>query len=936
MKNKFSRAVLYINGKFRIDQFANRHFSRYPQFVKVFSLAMPLLVVGAGVAGASVLGWQIVSLAREGEVRVASVNGGDPVTGNFEAKVIFTASQDRQPFNIRMFIDGNVISSKVGSAIKKGDVRDYKFASGIGGENKFDVNLLKPGEHTLRVEAKTGSVVGDGADIDADNLNFTVKDVKNLAALGDEGKTFHVNELPGPAPGRSAAAPLPGLPSRLMAAVFPKAEAATRHGGFNVITRTTDASGAQRIPNVPISLVSHPAFGNWPCSTSPNSTDASGIAQFRDCVVSTQGADSATYTITIGATPGGYSITSDHTRTVTVPHNGVGEINFVYSPPAAADPGPTPGGGSTPDPGPAPDPVYNYQPSGHEPLIALTGLTATSATIDAFGMQMADNNIINYLKEVSVAIDGTRFSASSSFTIYATQGGLTLPLPDLNGVVADGHPHTLSFIAINQNGKSSTLNVVIAPPPPAGGGSSGGGSGPETSGGTGGTPPVTDHEKGSIEVSAYAHPADGQKLDADKDARVGAVYITATNIGTSVSQCDKQNGLTVNSRERADNFGRIHFRDCPVAVSTADNHAKKYRVTMSVPAGFVGTGTVVSREVTVKKDAETKVSFILVGRNTNTVGGSQPGSTTTTTQPTEDRSKPFPETGPDARGYLIISNDDGRFDRIKFYVDDAKGPTIGGISNGDGFCMTRKSNSSSSDPKLGEGNWAEDYSSQKWLVPSGATHARVVGFGSSTYITGNCSASAFFFNFFRPGDPLSDVGLFKNPRVAANITANHCTYVRYGEVTRVAAIQNDGSCPKYPDIGIQPHREETKLTGRYNPLPYVIGQSYTYEHELSLADGRGISPIECAGDIRIVHVKLNDPGRSYPLRYWYDTDAKKGRCTFKQQVTATYSATLCGPQKEQLKLIFDGGNYLKPTSTIITNERDYSPGFTGTKKTCTY
>ncbi len=241
-------------------------------------------------------------------------------------------------------------------------------------------------------------------------------------------------------------------------------------------------------------------------------------------------------------------------------------------------------------------------------------------------------------------------------------------------------------------------------------------------------------------------------------------------------------------------------------------------------------------------------------------------------------------------GFLVLFNDAGRYDRALISVDTSKGTTVGGVPNTEANC---------------NGTVISAQNPKQIVVPLNSNRVEVP-----------CSASSFFVNFFKPGQSLTDRGpQNNNGRVAPSVSNGFCTFVHRSGITRTVAVSG-GSCPQIDENAVI-EQFATKLTAKYTPSPIIIGQSYTYQHELSLASGDPMSPVECAGDIVITHIPDGGVGpRNYPMLFNPETKT----CTFFQQVTADYSATL-GPKREQLKLVFAGNSYLKPTSVIINHVR---------------
>lgn len=731
MKEQITEVLSFLGDRLGIKRFSSKFLSNYPRFVRVFNFAVPATLVVALVFGVGVLSWQIVSLARPGDVKVSSPANGSTVNGDFESQIVFKASQDRPTYNLVMKLDDRVIDSRVGSAIKEGEERTYKFSSGTSGANKFNHNLLSPGVHKLRIEARTGDKVGSGVEIDTSESHFTVKGTKNIVSTG-ESKTIGASELPLNASPRNASLPeeKKDLLAKLNESLFPKVSAHSgtgkRHGSF-VVTgppgavvlvghaegvldgchsgngaglsaagvvgffdcSVSNQGGTSAVYNVAVGsipegwtlqdvhqkqinvewgqtksigfnyiatpaptpppppppppappaapevtgrgdiivtgvpgavvLVGHSA-GVLPGCTGGNGAglNSAGAVRFTGCAVSTQGGDSAEYRVVIGSIPAGWTLLDASEKLIRVKKGDVVHVHFTNKAPDGSVSGPgAGGGGGTPvgpvpeggTPGTAPAPALSYNPD-DGPLIALDSLTANEATVSSFGYKLVNNQPANYVSKVYAMVDGVEVSSVNAFSNHATHVNTKLPLPNLK----DGNDHTVTLAATNENGKTNSVTVKMLA------------NKPENV-----TAPSQSHPKGSIEVSVYAHDKPGQAFDPNKDPRIGSLYVDARNIGEGVGQCSPQSGLTDNDRSNASNFGRIHFKDCPAALDSSDNHAKKYEISLIIPEGFAvdptfngntgarQDGNYLKREIKVQKGEETKVSLLLVGSNSNTL-----------------------------------------------------------------------------------------------------------------------------------------------------------------------------------------------------------------------------------------------------------------------------------------------------------------------------
>lgn len=591
----FRPAWQYITHKTRVEKFTAR-FSDTPKLVRILNVALPAGMIVAVVFGTAVAAWQIASLAHQGEVSIVLPKADPDITADFPVEVIFDAAQDRQPFNLVFKlierVDGNdveyVIASKVGSAMGKDDQpRPYVFRSGINGVNLFDRNLLRPGNHTIKVEAKTGTTVGQGAPIDTAKVEFKVKNVKNIVAFGEGAKTFSATQLPldGGANPRNTSNNLPNFLDKkladLPALLLPKASAHTgtgkRHGDLNV----------NADPGVSVT-VGHIGGALDGChSGNTQAAAADGIARFRDCAVTNNYQsppdNEATYKVTVGPTPPGRTLNDPHDKNVTVRWNATASVGFNYA--ASANPNPAPPApGPTPTPPPDTTPSYDYKPA-NGPLIAVTKLTATTAEADAFAYQMVDNNPLNYLQEVSADVDGNRVSTRTDMNEHATHASVTLNLPNLK----DGKPHELVIRAINKSGMISNINISITPD-----NGTGGAPGPANPGGsTPNNPPppppppagAEDGGNGRIKVTTRVFK------DGDAKDRIGNSEVVVQAKDHPVNQvvngkllnCNPHTKTTNTDKNNEDGYGRANFDGCWTSSDKKQTYTLKQ---ISPPNGY--------------------------------------------------------------------------------------------------------------------------------------------------------------------------------------------------------------------------------------------------------------------------------------------------------------------------------------------------------------
>ncbi len=513
----------------RIEKLTSR-FADTPKLVRILNVALPVGMIIAVLFGTAVVAWQIVSLAQDGEVTILTPRSGQELSNDFAVEVKFKAAQERDPLNLIFKLDERVINAKVTRGFSgAGDYETYVFRSGDNGVNKFDHNLLKPGSHTIRVEARTGDKVGKNKDnsvepFDADNVDFNVKNVKNLVTLGEGVKTFSAEQLPldGAGASRDAFVPPPNFLHKALASLpqlLPKASAHTttdnnRHGNLAV-----SAPPGIAIDISPVATT----LGSCHEGNHREADTPTGKATFTNCPVSNIGGNDATYNITLGPTPANWTLTDGrgHSTTVTIKDDNTSGINFTYA--ASANPTPpTPPTGPNPTPpGPPPAPSYDYAPAGG-PLIALTKLTATSADVDVFGYQLKDNAPANFIAEISADVDGNRVVTRTDLNNHATHAGVTLNLANTN--LKDGKTHSLRLRAINMNGVTNYIDVVIAPNNGTGGAPAGspdpGGSGGGLGGSTVPPPPnAEDGGDGRIKVTTHVFK-DGKATDRIGNTRV--------------------------------------------------------------------------------------------------------------------------------------------------------------------------------------------------------------------------------------------------------------------------------------------------------------------------------------------------------------------------------------------------------------------------------
>lgn len=586
-----------------------QRFSDRPRLTKFLNVAIPVSMVGGVLIGGVVLAFQIASWAAEGEVRLTLPENSSTKADDFHIRAVLTASQDRQPFNIIFKLDGRVVKAKVGAAISQGQVRDWDFDSGVGGAQTFNRNLLRPGVHTARIEARTGSTVGAGVDIDADEVKFTVSNVKNLVALGESTPTYRSDQLPLDANARPRNAFQPiqriGAIDRLSDILIPKAQAHTgvgmRHGDINI----------KAPPGITVSVAHTGQILDGCHDGNSGTTDAEGIARFRTCSVTNNGGTSATYTITLGATPPGWSLNDVRAKEMTVTWNTLTSMAFNYEASAAA---------AAPVAAPPPAAGPDYAPD-DGPLIALTTLSATSATVDVFGYQMKNNGPANFITEVSADVDGVRAATRTDLSLHATQQGLALALPNLH----DGQGHNLRLRAVNANGKSNYIDVIIAAPD----GATTTTTAPATSSDSppASTPPaavppvpagVKDGGSGRIQVTTYVYKNGKKERIGNAGIVVQAVSHPLNHVvNNKLLNCNPFSKTTSNRDKGSSGYGQAHFDNC----WTSSDNTQSYVLNQinppvgysfrSIHVGEAGQSFPPDKQFSVKSNQETAIEVWL-------------------------------------------------------------------------------------------------------------------------------------------------------------------------------------------------------------------------------------------------------------------------------------------------------------------------------------
>jgi hypothetical protein len=435
----------------------------------------------------------IATFAQPGEVKPTLPVASASYDTDFPVQATITACQDRAPFNILIKIDGHVVEARVGSAISSGESRQYNFSGGEDGANLFSRSVLRPGVHTVSVEARTGDNVGSGELISNESSSFRTRSVKNIVATGETSsaspQTISASSLPldattsprGYLPGsHSLTDTVASLQSKVLDqfsnAVFPKVSAHTPsskniHADLPVhITPNNGASSGLGGVQVTVWAAAYHTldFGGSYCHDGDVKTTADdGTAFFRACGVSNIGENSAKYYAHVDGNPAGYCLADARDKSIELTHGVSNDIHFLFN--TCGSPGTPPGSSPPPDPGtPPPPPVYDYQPP-DAPFIALSQLSASSAVVDVFGYQMHDNQPANFISEVSADVDGIRADTRTSFNSNPTHVGVTLGL----GNIDDGHDHTVRLRAVNANGQANfiDLKIVADSSTPSGGGS---------------------------------------------------------------------------------------------------------------------------------------------------------------------------------------------------------------------------------------------------------------------------------------------------------------------------------------------------------------------------------------------------------------------------------------------------------------------------------
>lgn len=630
-----------------------RKFAAGTLLTKLGISALSVSMVGATGLGGYLAVKQFVGSAGSQYV-ITSPSSGTIVSSDFAINTEFRAASNVSAFNIVITLDGRTITSKVGSAIDNGQKRAYVFSGGVNGANAFPVDNLSPGSHTIRSFARTGTLIGQGTLFSSDEAGFNVKP-NNIVTVSEGVREIPASSLPinssprASAPslaqklawaGQRNSSVLEDLSSQAQTAaanlqqlVNPKVSAhncdGCRHGDLDVLAKIRDSPTDERLPGVTIRL-KHDSVschgGDVQVTNAPGPNTPGGDANFRGCGVTTQLSGDpvedtrAIYNVKVIGVPAGFVSDGLAERQFAIEHGKNKDMTFFFKHVGGSDPGSdpgNPGGGDPSNPGAS----YNHSP-GDGPLLAVTKLGVNTARVDVFGYQTINNLPANQVQSVTLNVDGTQRASRADFSTHPSHRGTLLDFSASGINLKDGQDHTLVFKATNDNGASNSATLIIrkaAAPKPD----------PPPTGGDNNPKPQPSANTGSIRVVTYAHDKAGQPLNKAGDNRVGNVYITPESIGTGPArQCPRSGGLTNADRKAGDNFGLIHFKDCPVADQAGSNkHAKKYRVSMNIPTGFTldqgfnnntgatVNGNVVYRTITVRKNQQTEVSFLLIGSN---------------------------------------------------------------------------------------------------------------------------------------------------------------------------------------------------------------------------------------------------------------------------------------------------------------------------------
>ena len=129
---------------------------------------------------------------------VTTPKAGQAISGDFPLTAQFKPKKNRTTFNVQIYIDDQLVDSRVSTSKKKVNgkkVFKYNFQYGTPANRAlFDVNLLAPGPHTIQTVAMSGAAPGKGALIKKDQHTFTVSQTKSLAAYLESTLTVKSSE----------------------------------------------------------------------------------------------------------------------------------------------------------------------------------------------------------------------------------------------------------------------------------------------------------------------------------------------------------------------------------------------------------------------------------------------------------------------------------------------------------------------------------------------------------------------------------------------------------------------------------------------------------------------------------------------------------------------------------------------------------------------
>lgn len=234
---------------------------------------------------------------------------------------------------------------------------------------------------------------------------------------------------------------------------------------------------------------------------------------------------------------------------------------------------------TAPAPAPTTAPNYTYTPS-TAPLLSMTALGATYATIDAFsGVGMDANGYpgVKSLASVTTKVDGIVTDSHS----LAGRSENTIMNERVNlGNVSDGRYHTVEIVVTGTNGRVATVKFYTAPyDPPSGAlgymvaykeiGSS--------------EYIAATNNRGLVKVRTYENTNEGQAGDSTLlDRKMGNVTVYAENYKSAYHCGDKPKTTSYKTPSAT---GEYTFGACPVG-NVGPSYKKAYYIYAKIPAGY--------------------------------------------------------------------------------------------------------------------------------------------------------------------------------------------------------------------------------------------------------------------------------------------------------------------------------------------------------------